>query len=64
MCLVDDDGKLHSVGDENDIFWSYTSLTVRWYSLVFPHVSSIRGVNIYACSPLMFYGPAKPAKDG
>ncbi|KAK3761183.1 hypothetical protein RRG08_022583 [Elysia crispata] len=48
----------------DDVFWLTTSASVRWYSLVFPDVSMVRGLQIHACSPLMFYGPAKPARDG
>ncbi|GFS00710.1 F-box only protein 15 [Elysia marginata] len=53
----------HTVSHD-DVFWLTTSASVRWYALVFPDVVMIRGLQIHACSPLMFYGPAKPAKDG
>uniref|UniRef100_A0A2C9M598 F-box domain-containing protein n=1 Tax=Biomphalaria glabrata TaxID=6526 RepID=A0A2C9M598_BIOGL len=47
-----------------DIYWHTMSASLRWYDLTFPDLQSLRAVRIYACSPLMFYGPSKPAKDG
>ncbi|XP_055892003.1 F-box only protein 15-like [Biomphalaria glabrata] len=48
----------------SDIYWHTMSASLRWYDLTFPDLQSLRAVRIYACSPLMFYGPSKPAKDG
>ncbi|RUS75162.1 hypothetical protein EGW08_017070, partial [Elysia chlorotica] len=48
----------------DDVFWLTTSASVRWYALIFPDLSTIRGLQIHACSPLMFYGPSEPARDG
>ncbi|GFO02708.1 F-box only protein 15 [Plakobranchus ocellatus] len=57
-------GKPTHILSHDDAFWLTTSASVRWYGLVFPDVKMIKGFHIHACSPLMFYGPAKPAKDG
>lgn len=61
--LGPDSGQACTMSND-DIFWLTTSASVRWYALVFPDVVLVRGLQIRACSPLMFYGPAKPAKDG
>ncbi|CAL1545188.1 unnamed protein product [Lymnaea stagnalis] len=49
---------------QSDIYWLTMSASVRWYDLTFPDIQQIKSLRIHACSPLMFYGPSKPAKDG
>ncbi|KAH9509473.1 hypothetical protein Btru_045989 [Bulinus truncatus] len=48
----------------SDIYWQSMSSSVRWYDLTFPDLTAIRMLRVYACCPIMFYGPSKPAKDG
>ncbi|XP_059171182.1 F-box only protein 15-like [Physella acuta] len=63
LSILDTSGLTRSI-KQNEIFWQTTSTSIRWYDLTFPDLNEIRGVKVHACSPLMFYGPSKPAKDG
>ncbi|XP_005093563.2 F-box only protein 15 [Aplysia californica] len=63
LSFTDAQGVEHPM-NQSDIFWMSMSCTIRWYDLVFPDFKDIHGLKIHACSPLMFYGPSKPAKDG
>ncbi|CAG5114471.1 unnamed protein product, partial [Candidula unifasciata] len=60
---------INTEGQENtfphcDICWSTMSVGVQWYALVVPDIKDIHCIRVRACTPLMFYGPSKPAKDG
>ena len=63
LSFIDNQGLEHPV-TQSDIFWFSMACSVRWYDLVMPDIDAICGIKLHACSPLLFYGPSKPAKDG